>query len=158
MHARDPVGAGACLGLRDEIPDGLFADEAKRIDGAGADVAVGAGVEKGELAVAGEGVLHDGEHREVFGGGSPAGGVDVKSGLNGVGLKAHGGWHGGHELVEGALGGGGEFAVAESAGLGHEEGLEFGVVEAGDFGAPASLQLPAAGCAAMGDEGNARCT
>jgi len=82
----------------------------------------------------------------------------VQAGLNGVGLKAHGGGHGGHELVEGALGGCGEPAIPESAGLGHEQGLKFSVVEAGDFGAPVFLQLPTAGWTTVGNERNTRCT
>lgn len=107
--------------------------------------------------VLGESALDDGQYGDVVvvGEWSPAGGVDVEAGADGVCLGAHGGGEGGHQLVEGALGGGGEFAVSESAGLHHEEALKLGVVEAGNFGAPALLQLPAALCAAMCDERDA---
>ncbi len=82
--------------------------------------------------------------------------VDVQARADGVCVKAHGRWHGGHQLVEGTLGGGSEFVVSEAAGLRHEEALQFGVVEARDLGAPTFLQLPAADCSAMSQERNAR--
>jgi hypothetical protein len=155
LHAGDSVGAHACGGLGDEVPDGLFADDAQGVDGSAGGVAVGSCVAEGELAVLGEGALHDGQRGDIVREWSPAGGVDVEARADRVCVGAHGDGEGGHQLVVGALGSGGEFAVSESAGLDHEQALKLGVIEAGDLGAPALLQLPSALCAAMRDERNA---
>jgi hypothetical protein len=45
--------------MRDQIPGRSLRDEAERIDGALGALAVRAAVLKGELAIAGDGVLHD---------------------------------------------------------------------------------------------------
>jgi hypothetical protein len=138
-------------------PDGLFADDAEGVDGSAGGFAVGAGVAEGELVVLGEGALDDGQCGDIVVAGerSPSGGIDVETRTEGVCLGADGGGKGGHQLVEGALGGGGEFAVSESAGLDHEQALKLGIVEAGYFGAPTLLQLPSALCAAMCEERDA---
>lgn len=115
---------------------------------------VGAGVVEGEAAIAGDGVLDEGEHGKVFGGGVPASGVDVETLADGGGLFAEAAGEGGHELAEGSLGGGAHDGVAEGAGLSHEEGAELGFVEAGDVGSPAGLELPAALGAAESRDGD----
>ena len=107
-------------------------------------MSVGTGVVEGEAAVAGYGVLDDGEHGEVFGRVVPAGGVDVKALADGGGLFAQADGEGRHELAEGSFGGGAHGWVGEGARLGHEEGAELGLVEPGNVGTPVALELPAA--------------
>ena len=151
-HSGDAVGAEAVGGAGHEIPSSAFRDQAEGIDGAWTGLSIGAGVVEGEFAVAGYGVLDNGEHGEVFGGGVPAGGVDVKALADGGSLFAQADGKGCHELAEGPFGGGAHAGVGEGARLSHEKGAELGFVEAGDVGAPVALELPAAlGPAERGD-------
>ena len=75
-------------------------------------MSVGAGVVEGETAVAGDGVLDDGEHGEVFSGSVPAGGIDEETLADGGGLFAQAAGESGHELAEGSFGGGAHGGVA----------------------------------------------
>ena len=113
-------------------------------------MSVGTSVVEGEATVAGDGVLDDGEHGEIFGGGVPAGWVDEKTLADGGGLFAQAAGESGHQLAEGSFGGSTHGGVAKGAGLGHEEGAELGFVEAGDLSSPAGFELPAALGAAEG--------
>jgi hypothetical protein len=86
--------ASGCVG--EEIPGVAFGNEAEGVDDALDWFATGLVVEEGELAVEGEGVLHDGEGGEVFGGAAPASGVDVEALADGSCLVAERGGEGSH--------------------------------------------------------------
>jgi len=119
-HAGDAVGAEAVGGSGYEVPGDAFGDKAEGVHGAGPGLSVGTSVVEGEAAVAGYGVLDDGEHGEIFGGGVPAGGVDEEALADGGGLLAEAAGEGGHELAEGSFGGSAHGGISEGAGLGHE--------------------------------------
>jgi len=96
-HTRDTVGAHACRRSGDQIPDSLFADNTKGIDGAWRGLSVGTCVEEGELAVAGDGVCTMGSWERSSGEGrQPVGSMWRRARLRLPGLHAVG--HGCHEL------------------------------------------------------------
>jgi hypothetical protein len=148
--------ASAMRETRYQVPDGLLADDAERVDHARGDVAVCALVEEAEFDVACDYILNDGQHGKVFGFGrwAPSAGIDVQAGADGIGLAPHAARQGGHQLAERALGRGDEAGIAEGAGLGHQEAAQLCLVEAWDLGAPTFGQLPSAVHAAHGEDRN----
>ena len=152
FDARDAIGAEASGRERVEIPGAALGDEAERIDGAllenpllrfaglaGRSFAI----DEGQLAVVRDGVLHDGQLGEIFGRIAPGNGIDVKAFPHGNGAVTHGVGQRREKLAEGAVGGGRETLISESAWLRHEKSAELGVIEAGNLRAPVFIELPA---------------
>lgn len=121
--------------------------------------AVGPPVAHRDLAIARDGVLHDGQHREILARPAPAGRVHVQTLTDRRGLLTQRDRQRCYQLLERALSGAGQPGVSDHPRLRHQQRAQLRFVEAGDPRAPVFVELPASAHAAQridGDTGGAQ--